>query len=408
MSKNKHTPIPRYREYTGPVLLTQGFRPFFLFAGIWAIVAPGLFLCMFLGQVELPTLFDPIAWHYHEMLYGFVAAAVAGFTLTAIPNWTGRLPLQGNTLLCLVLLWIAGRLSSAFSQYLGAWPSALIDISFLAALAAVTSREIVAGKNWRNLPIILAISLFLAGNILMHAGIIGQTGLSGIPQRFSITIVIALITLIGGRVIPSFTRNWLVKNKASHLPASIGKFDLLVILFTLFTMLCWTFLPYSIVTAGLAAGAAFLNLVRLIRWKGHVTYPEPLLLILHLSYLWIPIGLGLLASSYWWPAMTQTGALHALTAGAMGTMILAIMSRATLGHTGHKLRAGFGLTLGYGLIIGATTLRIFSILWADLYMPLLVAAALFWAAAFIMFLGVCGPILLNTRLPKPQPEHDHK
>src|SRR5512134_3779791 len=201
------TPVPRYRATAGPAVLSQGFRPFFLLAAAWAVLALVLWLLSFWGYFELPTAFDPTAWHIHEMLFGFVAAAIAGFVLTAIPNWTGRLPLQGWPLLGLVALWAAGRAIVAFSAVVGGGLAAMIDVAFLVALAAVAAREIVVGKNWRNLPIVATLTLLAICNALFHASLYesarSEMGLtSDLAWRLALSVVVMLIALIGGRIIP--------------------------------------------------------------------------------------------------------------------------------------------------------------------------------------------------------------
>ncbi|MFQ5764285.1 MAG: NnrS family protein [Rhodospirillales bacterium] len=397
MTKPDHTPVPRHRAYPGPAVLAEGFRPFFLFAGLWALVALPLSVVTIQGRIELPSAFGAVSWHYHEMLFGFVAAAIAGFLLTAIPNWTGRLPLQGMPLLGLVSLWLAGRAGVAFSGILGAWPAAAADLSFLLVLAAVALREVAAGRNWRNLPIVLAVVLFLLCNALSHAEAMGLADAGGLARRLAIAVVVVLIALIGGRIVPSFTRNWLAKRDAENLPAGFGPFDRLTVATTIVALAWWAAAPEGIVAAGLVGLAAVLNFLRLARWRGVATHPEPLLWVLHVAYLWIPIGLALLALGRWWPAVAATGAVHALTAGAMGTMTLAVMSRATLGHTGRALRAGKGLTAAYVLVTIAALCRLAASFWGAIYMPMLAAAAAAWIAAFLLFLGVCGPMLVTRR-----------
>jgi uncharacterized protein involved in response to NO len=398
MTEQAHTPIQRYRSYAGPAVLAHGFRPFFLLAGIWALAALALSFEMMQGRIALPTAFDPVSWHYHEMLFGYVAAAIAGFLLTAVPNWTGRLPLQGMPLLGLVVLWLAGRGAVAVSGLIGAWPGGLIDLAFLAVLAAVALREIAAGRNWRNLPIVAAVVLFLLCNALSHAEAVGLAETGGLARRAAIAVVIMLVSLVGGRIIPSFTRNWLVKRGSRALPAAFGGFDRLTLAAALVALAWWAAVPDGVAAAALIGLASVLHLVRLARWRGHATLPESLLWVLHVAYLWIPVGLALLAASHWRTALPATGALHALTAGAIGTMTLAVMSRATLGHTGRALHAGAGLTGAYLLVTFAAVARVGASVSTALYMPLLTTAAIAWIAAFALYLAVCGPMLV-TRQP---------
>ena len=346
--------------------------------------------------MTLPTAFDPITWHTHEMLFGFIAATVAGFLLTAIPNWTGRLPLQGLPLLFLVTLWIAGRIGVAISAMIGAPLAAIVDLAFLASFAAVILREIVAGRNWRNLPVVAAVFLLFVCNALSHAALLGYVD-DGIVRRAAIAVIIALISLIGGRIVPSFTRNWLAKRNAGALPAGFGRFDQIALGMTVLTLISWATAPFAITTGLLCALTALLNVLRLARWRGQATLTEPLVWILHLGFLWIPIGFGLIAASIAFEAVPQTGAIHALTAGAMGTMILAVMSRATLGHTGRLLIAGPSLVAAYAFITIAALARVIAPAIPTLYTPLLLIGAMSWIAAFLFFLIVCGPMLVSQR-----------
>jgi uncharacterized protein involved in response to NO len=296
-----------------------------------------------------------------------------------------------------VILWLAGRAAVAVSGLIGEWPAALIDLSFLFTVAAVTLREIVSGRNWRNLPVVLAITLFLTANALTHAEAAGLFEMEGLARRFAIGVVIMMIALIGGRVIPSFTRNWLAKRGDQQLPKAFGRFDRLTLVATLIALVVWAVAPDNILSGGLNAVAAALNLYRLARWQGQATFSEPLVWVLHVAYLWIPIGLGLLALSYWWDAVSSTDALHALTAGAAGTMTLAVMSRATLGHTARALRAGVGLSAAYVLVTLAALVRIGSSLSGEFYLPALTVAAVAWITAFVLFLCICGPMLVTRR-----------
>ena len=392
--KPEHVPIPRHRSATGPAILSMGFRPFFLLAGLWAAAGLALSIVAMLGPVTLPTAFDPVTWHLHEMLFGYVAATLTGFLLTAIPNWTGNLPLQGPPLAGLALLWIAGRAAIATSAVIGAEAAAVVDTAFLAAVVALTGREVIAGRNWRNLPVIVAVCLFLAGNMLVHAEAYGAIDAGGAGGRLSIAVIVALIALVGGRITPSFTRNWLVKRGENDLPASFGGLDKVALATTVAALALWIVLPDSNVTAASIALAACATAVRLARWRGHATGAEALVWVLHLGYAWVPVGLGLLALSHWWEALPQSAALHALTVGAVGTMTLAVMSRATMGHTGRDLHAGPALTIAYPLVSVAALARIASALWADAMLPLLWLAAAAWIAAFAIYLVVCGPMLL--------------
>ncbi|MBK8174896.1 MAG: NnrS family protein [Rhodospirillales bacterium] len=390
-------PVPRLRTTAGPALLSYGFRPFFLLAGGWAAMALILWMAVFLGRISLPTAFDPLSWHSHEMLFGFATAAVAGFVLTAVPNWTGRLPLQGRPLLFLIVLWLAGRAAVATSGIIGGWTAAIIDIAFLAVLLAAVGREIIVGRNWRNLPIAGALAGLCGADIAFHIGAL-NSGETAAAARLAIAVLILLICLIGGRIIPSFTRNWLAKRGQGRLPASFNGFDKIALAVTLAAMACWTYEPQSSFTGVATAAAAACNLVRLARWAGERTTPEPLLWILHVAFLWVPVGLVLLAITAFGGAVPPSAGVHALTGGAIASMILAVMTRATLGHTGHDLHAGPSTTVIYLLVLVAGISRVWASLEPQLFTPLLMTSALAWVAAFGLFIGLYGPMLVRPRV----------
>ena len=219
-------PIPRYRPQTGPAVFAAGFRPFFLAAAAWSALAVPLWLAAYLTSIDVPTLLPPAAWHAQEMVYGFAAATVAGFLLTAIPNWTGRMPLQGRPLAALVLLWAAGRFAVLFSSAIGAVAATVLDLAFPASFLAVVAREIVAGRNWRNLPMLGALSLLLAGNLLVHLEVLGVSETADLGNRLGIATLLALISLVGGRIVPSFTRNWLARTRPDvEAPAGESRLD---------------------------------------------------------------------------------------------------------------------------------------------------------------------------------------
>ena len=215
----------RLRRARLPAVLDYAFRPMFLAAGSWAAIALVLWLAMFFGSLQLPTRFDPLAWHVHEMLFGFVMAAVAGFLLTAIPNWTGRLPVRGYPLAALACLWLLGRLACLISADLPAWLALFADLAFPISLLAVAAREIIAGRNWRNLPMTAPLALFIAADLLMHLESLGVSVPTGLGWRLALGAPILLISVIGGRIIPSFTRNWLFKRKSPRLPSPQDMLD---------------------------------------------------------------------------------------------------------------------------------------------------------------------------------------
>lgn len=280
--------IPRYRPQNGPALLSAGFRPFFLLAAIWACLAIPIWLATFAGYGLILGVFPPVIWHIHEMIFGFGAAAVAGVLLTAIPNWTGRLPLQGKPLAVLVLLWFAGRVAVLLSPLTGPAVAAVIDLAFPAIFLAAVAREIIGGRNWRNLPMLGALALLLIANLLMHFAPLGIAETADTGGRLGIATLLMLISLIGGRIIPSFTRNWLAEQRpGARLPAPFGIGDRIALGLMVVALALWTVLPGAAMTPWIEAGASLALFVRLARWRGSATLREPLLWVLHLGYAWL-------------------------------------------------------------------------------------------------------------------------
>lgn len=385
------------RSLSLPPVLRAGFRPFFFLAAIWAVVVIALWIPALRGAIELPTAFDALAWHRHEMLFGFVGAAIAGFLLTAIPNWTGRLPIAGWRLAVLVLLWVAARGVILFSDFVGGVTAMLVEIGFLMMLAGASAREVLLARN-RNLPMVGVVLLFSAAAMTDHLEGLGLISAKQLGWRGGTSLVIILISLIGGRIIPSFTRNWLMKAEyGGRLPGQPSTFDVIAIVATAAALLCWTFAIEPALTAAVLIAAGLLQLVRLLRWSGWRTAAEPLVLILHLAYAWIPIGLFLLGLNIIDIEVSGTAGLHALGAGAMGTMILAVMTRATLGHTGRDLHAGTGTVAIYSLVMIGAAIRVAAPRLPLDYSLLVTVAGTAWAGAFLLFTIIYGPKLLGPR-----------
>ncbi|MGH6737814.1 MAG: NnrS family protein, partial [Bradyrhizobium sp.] len=376
-------------------LFSYGFRPFFLLGAIYAGAMIPLWLAVFEGKLELATAFAPRDWHVHEMLFGFVAAILGGFLLTAVPNWTGRLPLQGAPLAVLVASWFAGRIAVLVSVWIGWALACAIDAAFLALLAAAAAREIVAGKKWSNLPVVAIIALFGAANVAFHI----EAHVSGIAEfstRFALALVITLVSLIGGRIIPSFTRNWLARQRPGRMPAPFSRFDGIVIATSTITLLFWTVAPTSQASGGLLMLAGVLHLVRLARWAGYRTASDRLVLILHLAYAFIPAGY-VLSSLAAFDVVPASAGIHAWTGGAIGTMILAVMTRATLGHTGRLLQASVGTQCLYAAVIAAALLRVCASIEPDHMQTLLSLAGAGWTFAFLGFVALYGRALCSPR-----------
>jgi len=386
----------RARLLALPPVLRAGFRPFFFLGALWAIVVVALWVAAMAGTVTLPTLIDPLAWHRHEMLFGYLSAVIAGFLLTAIPNWIGRLPVAGPALAALVSLWVAARLAMLFSAWTGATVALLLDVGFLLVLASLCAREVFIARN-RNVPVVGAVLLLALASGVDHAEALGVIATDGLGWRAGFALVLLLITLIGGRIIPSFTTNWLKKQGQSRLPGQPSAFAAVVIGATALALCCWIFAIGPGLTGPLLIAAGMLQLARLSRWSGLRTIADPLVFVLHLSYAWLPLGLILLGMSLLVPTQPASSALHALAAGAMASMTLAVMTRATLGHTGRELRAGVGTTAIYLLVTAGAALRVAAPWLPFDYLLLIQIAGAFWGGAFLLFLAMYGPKLLGPR-----------
>ena len=387
--------LQRRRDYAGPALFAYGFRPFFLAAGLWAAFGILLWLPQYLGLVSLPTAFGPLDWHIHEMLYGYVAAAVAGFLLTAIPNWTGRLPVSGWPLAALAALWLAGRIAILCSAEIGGIAAAAIDVSFLVTLAAVAAREIVSGKNWRSLRVLVMLGVLVAGNIVFHAEVLTK-GAADYGIRIAIGAVILLISLIGGRIVPSFTNNWLARNNPGRLPVPFSRYDGATVALSALAILAWIAVPAHVVTGALLLAAGVLQSGRLSRWAGDRTFADRLVLVLHVGYAFVPLGFLLIGASILSGDIPASAGIHAWTAGAIGLMTLAVMTRATLGHTGQALQAGPATQAIYACVLVAALLRVCAAVAGSL--PIMEAGGALWIAGFAGYALVYARLLV-TRKP---------
>jgi uncharacterized protein involved in response to NO len=394
------TTTEQMRAWTGPAILTFGFRPFFFGAAVWAALAMALWVPMLSGHLRLPTAFDPVSWHAHEFLFGYLGAVVAGFLLTAVPNWTGRLPIVGWWLGMLAGLWLLGRGTVAVSGGLPALLVAVVDLAFPIVFALLIAREIVAGKNWRNLIVLAMLTVFILGNALFHwEAAQGGYAAQGYGLRLGLGAGIMMIAVIGGRVVPSFTRNWLVKRRSAVLPvAPMQSFDKAALVVLALALVLWVALPFAALTGVALALAGLLHAQRLVRWAGHKTLAEPLVTVLHAGYAFVPLGAIALAVEILLPgALGMEGAQHFWMAGAIGLMTLAVMTRATLGHTGQALTAGAGTVAIYLALILSVFARVAGGVWPEFSGTLHAMAGLLWIAAFGGFAVVYGALLL--RLP---------
>jgi uncharacterized protein involved in response to NO len=391
----------RRRAYTGPALFSFGFRPFFLFAALFAGLAVPAWMAAFAHGQPIGADGNAMGWHAHEMLFGYTGAVLAGFLLTAIPNWTGRAPVMGWPLAGLFGLWLAGRAVMLVPP--AGLPGLAVEAMFLLLLAAAAWREILAGRNWRNLPVAALLSAFVVANFLWHAEVQGAQ-LGGFGQRLALSTLVLLMSLIGGRIIPSFTTNWMKKERLAPLPQPFDAFDKAVLALTGAALLGWLALPFHALTGWLLCLAGLSHGARLLRWQGWRTGAEPLVTILHVSYLWLAVALFLIGLAILMPGLfAGAAALHALTAGAVGLLTISVMTRASRGHSGRPLEADLATVLIYALIFLGALLRVLLPFTPLSYALGASLAGLLWSAGMLLFVGAYGPMLARRRPPQVSP-----
>lgn len=387
--------VPRGLARTGPVLFSYGFRPFFLGAAVWAVVGMTLWIAALAGHLEIAGSYGAHAWHAHEMLFGFAPAVLAGFLLTAVPNWTGRLPVSGWPLAGLFALWLAGRAALLSPDVIGIPPAAAIDCLFLPALLLICAREVIAGRKWKDLKVLGGLLALSLANACFHFAVVTGDHVH-IAMRLGISAYVVLVTIIGGRILPSFTRNWLNRAGRTEFPVSYNHFDTVAILAGIAALGAWTLIPDHPFTAVAALTAALLHTVRLARWRGWRTWPEMLLVILHVAYAFVPLGfaaIGIGALGF----VEERSVMHVLTVGAIAAMMLAVMTRASRGHTGYPLTASRLTAASYAAIVVSALLRplaeILPVVAAGLY----AVSGSAWIMAFALFCVEYGPILVRKR-----------
>ncbi len=388
---------PSRRTYSGPAFFSFGFRPFFLGGSIFAalsIVAWAYAYAIGAGMIGGRAA---LIWHIHEMLFGFFAAIAVGFLLTAVPNWTGRLPVSGMRLAALFGIWLAGRVAMLMPAELHGI-AIVIDSAFLVVFAALVWREILASGNTRNIPVCGLAALLAIANICFHLTASGS-GAFEITEHAALAVPALLIAVIGGRVVPSFTRNWLAARGAEALPAPAGRFDQLALGTAALALAAWVLAPDAPWTGVLLLIAGTLHFMRLLRWQGWQTGAEALVWILHVGYAWLVLSFLLMGSAALWPRhVPESAAIHALTAGAVGVMTLGIMTRSTLGHTGRAREADAWTAAIYLLVIAAALIRVGASLFTpELYSTWITASSVAWAGAFGLFAIRYGPMLVRPR-----------
>lgn len=390
--------IPRGLASTGPAILSYGFRPFFLGAALWAFIAMTAWIGAFAFGWVPGGDYGVVGWHAHEMLFGYTGAALVGFIMTAVPNWTGRLPVSGRPLLFLVLLWVSGRLAMLWPDMIGMLPTLVLDSLFFPIVGIIVGREIIAGHNWRNLHILVALTCLGVADVWMHWAVVSG-GETGYVYRLIVSMWIMLISIVGGRLNVSFTRNWLARRHGRHLPSPPGSFDRMVLLISVIPLVLWVLLPEWWGTGVAASISAVFSLVRLARWRGIATWREPMVLVLHTAFLFIPIGYLAIGLSVF-GMITPVSAMHVLTVGAIANMTVAVMTRTTLGHTGRPPVASRRTATAYACLTLAALVRPAVDAFPEHYLFVLEASALLWLLAYGLFIVEYAPMLFARRVDR--------
>ncbi|MDX1297630.1 MAG: NnrS family protein [Pseudomonas sp.] len=387
--------IDKHQALAITPLLRLGFRPFFLFGVVLAALAIPLWVLVFLGGWSFPTPQGGwLAWHRHELVFGFAGAIISGFLLTAVQTWTGQPSISGRPLGLLVGLWLLGRLS---------WwlPSAelllALNVLFLLAVAGGVGRLLWAVRQQRNYPIVLVLLLLTGADALTLLGVLQHNeAWQRQGSLAAVWLVVAMMTLIGGRVIPFFTQRGLMRATAVQ-PWSWLDGALLIgtVLVGVLTGLGWLLQPSAL------AGVLLMLLgvghaIRLCRWFDRGLLSVPLLWSLHLAYAWLVVGCVALALWHWGAPLSASQALHALTIGSVGGLILAMLARVSLGHTGRPLTLPRGFVVAFVLLNLAALVRVVGVSFA--YQPALWVGALCWCLAFAQYLYCYGPMLCRARV----------
>ncbi len=373
-------------------LLRLGFRPFYLGAAVFAMLAVPLWTALLLGQVTLSLNLSPVLWHAHEMLFGFAVAVIVGFLLTAGKAWTGLATPRGGVLAALALLWLAARLAAVVAPY--AW-YAVLDLLLLPVVAAVLVSVLLRAGNRRNLPLGVILVLLALANLCFHLAVLGLLDIAPVRALHGgLALIVMIECVIAGRVIPAFTMSALPGLKLQ----TPRRLEQLTLAATALALAAWVLLPLHGITAAALALAALLHAARLWQWQPWRTRARPILWVLHLAYAWIPLGFGLLA----WAQVGGVGVsagVHALAVGATGGLIIGMITRTARGHTGRPLRASRLEVASYLLVTGAALVRVLlPIVAPQQFVLWLVVAASAWALAFALYLWVFAPWLVSPRL----------
>jgi uncharacterized protein involved in response to NO len=373
-------------------LLRLGFRPFYLGAAAYGMLAIPLWIAVVVGRVSLNLTIAPVLWHAHEMLFGFAIAVIVGFLLTAGKAWTGLDTPRGIALAALAVLWLSARLAAVFAPY-GVY--AVLDLMLLPLVAVIFMSVLLRAGGGRNLPLGAILLLLTLANAAFHGAVSGLIDMEPVRALHAgLALVVMIECVIAGRVIPAFTQSALPGLRLKVPPwleqATLGA--------TAIALGLWVLIPANIFSATALGAAAVLHVFRLVRWKPLRTRSRPILWVLHLAYAWLPIGLALLGLSQLGVVGLSSG-IHALAVGATGGLIIGMMTRTARGHTGRPLQASKTEVAAYLLVACAAVSRVLLPLLVPQHLVVwLVAAAAAWGIAFALYLMIFSPWLVATRV----------
>ena len=377
-------------------LFSVGYRPFFLLAALNSWMSMATWLLFLVGEPVSARGWPPGTLHAHEMIFGTVAPVAAGFLLTAVPNWTGTPRLSGSRLLGLVLLYLAGRVAMVLVEPLGPLRTAVVDVAFLPVLAACIAIPILRTRNLRNLPIVFVVLGLGLANGMIHWGFdhgdyrVLRGGIHG-----AVYLVVVLMLIIAGRVVPNFTRNALKRSGVGIRMQNRPRLGALAVGLACAAMLADLVQPMSPLAGALALAAAPLLVYRQSGWQFRDTLDQPMLWILHVGHFWLAIGFGVVGLADLLVIGIGAASLHAFTAGAMGTLMLGMMPRVALGHSGRPIEASKATVWMFGAVILGAAIRILGAFGpAAAYRPAILIGGALWTLAWILFSVLYSPILI--------------
>lgn len=402
--RNDKTSRPRV-----PLIFTEGFRFFFLAGPLFGIAAIAVWIGWLAIHaaggvlVVIPFAPPPHQWHAHEMIYGYGGAVIAGFFLTAVPNWTGAQPARTVYIASIAALWAAGRIAVFFSSSVPGWIGLVLDVAFVPILAIKLAQNLLQRPKPQNLMFLALLALLTVGNAIVHLdwmGIIDGGAAAG--NRLGLFTLAALIAVLGGRVTPAFTRNALNRGDAAdRLPVTRPRLDQAGIGSAIALAIIVPLEPDDRLLAFVALLAGISNGARLAGWRGTAVLDRPILWSLHLGFAFLAIGYLALAAHWFGAPIGEASALHLVAIGSIGGMTLAVMSRAALGHTGRPLVVARPIAFAYGLMASAALVRSAG-LWlaADHYYAVMFVAGGLWIGALAIFAAIYAPILTAPRVDR--------